>query len=258
MNLLNLFVDESGYANPKQQESPCYILCGCAINDLCRSQLKIKADQIKFKYWSRTNVIFHSREIGRKFGDFKILKDEKVYKDFVKDLFNFLNTGVFQIFIVVVDKKKAIKRNWNERKVYKETANCMVNNFILSLLAKECRGRLVIESATAEKDFMYHKSAGHYLSNGIKDLEIDYEQVQSYLTEIAFVTKKNHDIEEQIADLLAYGAKLKYLNLKENELTEYDKKILKVLNNKLFAMHPDTGNKKKKFYSKIESFKIIP
>jgi len=30
------------------------------------------------------------------------------------------------------------------------------------------------------------------------------------LTEVSFVTKKNFDVEEQLADILAYGLRLKY------------------------------------------------
>jgi len=255
---MNLFVDESGLANPKATKMGIYILCGCMVNDQKREKLRIIADQIKFKFWERTNIVFHSREIWRKEGDFFILKDSKINKQFCKHLFNFLSIGGYQIFVVVVDHKEARKQNWNSQKVYKETANIIVRDFILSLLATTSRGRLVIESATSEKDFSFHKAAGHYLANGIKALNVSYSQVQNALTETSFVTKKNFDIEEQIADLLAYGAKLKFLKKKQSELTRYDKQILKVFNQKLFQIHPNTSKKKKKFYSKIESFKILP
>lgn len=108
------------------------------------------------------------------------------------------------------------------------------------------------------KDFNFHKTAGYYLANGIRELKVPYRQVQKVLTEISFVTKKNFDIEEQIADLLAYGAKLKFLKKKQSGLSRYDKQILKVFNQKLFQIHPNTSGRKKKFYSKIESFKILP
>lgn len=135
----------------------------------------------------------------------------------------------------------------------------MIKNFILSLLASgEVRGKLIIESATAEKDFIYHKAAGFYLSNGIKELGITYRDVQDVLTEISFVTKKNHDIEEQIADLLAYAAKLKFMKKKQSEINTYQANISKIMNTKLFKMHPETGVRKKKYYEQINSFKIVP
>ena len=91
MKTLSLFIDESGDVNPKVSRSEVYILAGCMTDEYSRERLKIEADQIKFKLWSRTDIIFHSREVGRKEGDFKILKDPKMYKEFKKDLFNFLN-----------------------------------------------------------------------------------------------------------------------------------------------------------------------
>ncbi len=258
MKLQNLFIDESGFANPKANKNGCYILCGCLINDDNRELLKVKSDQIKFKFWEKTDIVFHSREIGRQMGDFSILKDKEIDKNFKKLLFDFLNKGSYQIFTVIVDNKKATKKNWNSQKVYKETANIMIKNFILALLATNSRGRLVIESASTERDFIYHKTAGFYLSAGISDIGISYEKVQEHLTEISFVTKKNFDIEEQIADLLAYGAKVKFLDKPNEDLSYYDKNILNVFNHKLFAVHPQTGDKKKKFYTKIESYKVLP
>lgn len=257
MKFINLFIDELGSANPKAENSKVYILSGIMITSQAREELKIKSDQIKFKYWSRTDVVFHSREIGRKEGNFSILKDETVEKSFIKDLFNLLGNANFQLFGVIVDKTK-IPKNWNEKVLYKKTAEILISNFILALLAQQkCRGRLIVESATAEKDFYYHKAAGFFLSNGFKKLKIDYKEVQNVLTEISFVTKKNYDIEEQIADLLAYGLRIKYDKTKVGLLSEYEKRLLKVVDLKLFEMHPNTAGKKKLLYSKIESFKIV-
>lgn len=259
MKNMYLFIDESGGGNPKGGKSECYIVCGCLVLSHKRDEIKIKADQIKFKYWGRTDVIFHSKEIGRKEGAFKILKDKKVAEEFYSDLFNFLSTSTIQLFIALVDQKKALKENWNSQKVYKETADIIIKNFILALIASgEVRGKLIIESATAEKDFIYHKAAGFYLSNGIKDLSITFKDVQDVLTEVSFVTKKNHDIEEQIADLMAYGAKLKFIKKKQTEMNTYQIGISKIMNSKLFKMHPDTGARKKKYYEQINSFKIVP
>ena len=259
MKNICLFIDESGSGNPRTGGSECYIVCGCLVFDHKRDELKIKADQIKFKYWGRTDIIFHSKEIGRREGDFKLLKDRKIAENFYSDLFNFLSTANIQLLVALVDHKKAQKNNWNSQKVYKETADILIKNFILSLLAGgEIKGKLIIESATAEKDFIYHKTAGYYLSNGIKELGISFKDIQNILTEISFVTKKNHDIEEQIADLLAYAAKLKFKKIKQAEMNPYQLGITKVMNAKLFRMNPDTGARKKKYYEQINSFKIVP
>lgn len=115
-----LFIDELGTANIKDINSSFYILAGCSINEEERQNMKIKADQIKFKYWGTTNIIFHSREIGRKENNFEILKDRKIYSQFLLDLENFLLQIKFKMFFVIVDKEKARKKSWNHIKIYKE------------------------------------------------------------------------------------------------------------------------------------------
>lgn len=257
MKLLNLFIDELGQSNPKAPNAGVYILSGCIVDKVSREDLKIKADQIKFKYWDKTNIVFHSREIGRKEGVFTILQDKKVEDDFYNNLFYFLNEGRYKMFFVVVDLKKACNKNWNTTKVYEETSLAIIKNFILSLLSSgDCRGRIVIESATSQKDFYFHKAVSYFLSAGFPELKIPFTKIQEVMTEISFVTKKNFDIEEQIADLLAYGAKLKFLKSSDDNF--YKTNIIKVLNNKLFVMHPNTGVNKRKYQSKIEGFKILP
>jgi len=75
-----LFIDELGTANIKDEKSGLYILAGCSINEIECQNIKILADQIKFKYWGHTNIVFHSRDIGRRKGNFKIFKNAKLFK----------------------------------------------------------------------------------------------------------------------------------------------------------------------------------
>lgn len=109
MNILSLFIDELGSAERNESFSKHYILVGCLANKTSREMLKIKADQIKFKYWGKTDIVFHSREIGRKINDFKIFNDKVLFHGFQKTFF-FLSSGGFQLFVVVLDKNKAIKK----------------------------------------------------------------------------------------------------------------------------------------------------
>ena len=256
MAKLNLFIDELGTASFNEAYSKHYIVTGCFVNEFNRNELKIKADQIKFKYWGRTNIVFRSRDIGRKIGDFKIFQEEKLFKEFQKDLFKFLFEGNYSLFTICLDKEKAKNQNWSSIKIYKETARILIKNFILSLIAKKTNGRIVIEASTGQRDFSFYEATRFYLSSGLEDIGVPFNKIQEVLTEISFVTKKNFDIEEQIADLSSYGAKLKITNKKD--LSDYDKNILNMVNAKLFKIHPKTGERKKKFYSEIKSFVVLP
>jgi len=259
MNKVKLFIDESGPSNPRVTSSPCYVVSSCRIKTEKQNDLRIKADQIKFKYWGNTEVIFHSREINRKEGIFENLEDDKVQNDFKKDLMGFLNSGGYSMLVTVVDRDAALKMNWNEDKVLQETANVIIRNFLLSLIGSETMsGSIVIESATSKKDFVYHRVLSHYLSRGIEDLGVSFEKIQSALTEISFVTKKNLDIEEQIADLMAYGAKLKFIKKPKSDLSPYEKSLLSIFDSKLYKVETRVNRNGRKYLNNIDSYKILP
>jgi hypothetical protein len=84
--------------------------------------------------------------------------------------------------------------------------------------------------------------------------------VQESLTSLSVVTKKNHDIENQIADLFAYAARCKY---ERDELGKnfsaisYESKIITILERKLYRVPPHAPPTKKIILDKIEPFKIL-
>lgn len=263
MRHFELFIDESGNVNPVDKLSQTYVLCGCAIAQEQRLNLKIRADQIKFKYWGQTNVLFHSRDIGKKLGDFaKFRHHRKDYQNFLGDLFCFLKEASYTIFVIVCDKNKAGEKGWNSLKVIKETAHRLFYHYIVWLLGlKNDRGKITIESATAEKDRYYLNEFSYFLSPGCKELSVDYQKVRSVLTSVAFVTKHNSDIEEQIADLFAYAAQCKYFRetkQKTYKVGSYEDRIIRILDGRLFKRPRFAKKEKMKFYEAIEPFCLIP
>ncbi|MCK5027591.1 MAG: DUF3800 domain-containing protein [Candidatus Pacebacteria bacterium] len=255
-----LFIDELGVASPKDTQSEVYIISACSVNDKERLNMKIKADQIKFKYWGKTDIVFHSREIGRKMGDFSLFKDKKIFKEFISDLENFISDSDFKMFFVVLDKTKARKLNWNDIKIYKETSNLILKNFLLAMISQDSKANIVIESSTSEKDFYFHKANNFFLAGGVNEVGVNYKKVQDTITSIAFVTKNNFDIEEQIADIFAYAVKCKYLlqTKKKVKIGDYEKVILDLLKKKIYKKPRKASVKKKKYLDKIEPIKILP
>ncbi|NTU66932.1 MAG: DUF3800 domain-containing protein [Candidatus Moranbacteria bacterium] len=255
-----LFIDELGTASPKHLDSELYILSGCSVDDSERSKIKTWSDQIKFKYWGRTDVVFHSREIWRRENDFSLLKDKKIRGEFLDDLEKFLLCSKFKLFFVVVDKNIAKKKAWNDVKIYNETCRWLIRNFLLVLLTNDSKGKIIVESATGEKDFYFHKALSYYLSGGIPEINVSHEKVKEVLTAISFVTKNNHDIEEQIADLFAYIAKCKYFQKRKKkfESGDYEERMLKLINKKLFKIPKDAKKSKMKFFEEVKPFLILP
>lgn len=257
---LRLFIDETGTANPLDTASEIYVLSGCSIKKADSGDLKILADQIKYKYWGRTDVVFHSREIGRKEGDFSIFKDQKLFNTFLQDLENLLSSQKFKMFFIVVDKASARQAGWGEKKIYKDTTLFLVRQFILILLTTAMRGEMIIESASAEKDVYLLQAFGFFLGAGLVDVKIDYEAIQNILTSVSFVTKKNHDTEEQVADLLGYAARLHYLKRQKKQVPAglYEDMIQRSFSKSLFKVPQATRPKKVSLLAQVEPFLVIP
>jgi hypothetical protein len=254
-----LFIDETGNANPLSKQSNSYILCGCAVPNSSIEELKIKADQIKFKYWGRTDIVFHSEDIGNNSKEFSIFANNRAIKAaFIKDLFAYLRWSPITMFIIVVDKSLATSKGWNHVKVVKETSKTLIYHFITWVLSAKSKGKIVIEAS--EKDVHYLKNFNYFLSPGAKELSVDYTVIQNTLTSISFVTKKNHDVEEQIADILAYAARCKFLQDFGTRFAPgtYENKIISILEYKLFNPPTNAGSQKSAFYQQIEPFCILP
>jgi len=263
VNVYQLFIDELGHSNPLSIQSCVYVLCGCVIEKSERETVKIKADQIKFKYWDKTNIVFHSRDLGKNENDFEIFKKNSKRKaEFLNDLFSFLKNCSISIFVIVVDKQLAKEKGWNSIKVVKETSRKLFYHFIVWLLGiGNAKGKIYVESATSEKDRYYLNEFSYFLSPGCKELSVEYKIIQDLLTSISFVTKRNHDTEEQIADLFAYAARCKFMRLQKKEtykVGSYEDRMIKILESKLFNKPKIAREKKMKFYETIDPFCIVP
>src|SRR5882672_12087144 len=119
-----LYVDELGMSHPTSfEKSPYYILLGCVIDEHYQQELENHANNIKFKYWGRTDIIFHSADIARNAKEFAIFaNDESKKEEFCKDLLNLLQTAPVTITAAVIDKKKAHGSFWAEKTVIKRSA----------------------------------------------------------------------------------------------------------------------------------------
>ena len=119
---------------------------------------------------------------------------------------------------------------------------------------------MVIESASAEKDKYLLDAFAYFLGAGISQPKIDQKTIQDTISSVSFVTKKNNDIEEQIADLFGYAAKLSYFKQKKVAFKDgtYEKMILNLLQKKMFKVPKDAGPQKAKFFNEVNPFLVLP
>jgi hypothetical protein len=254
MKINRLYVDETGVVDGNLG---FYIIVGCVIREDKREELEQLSGQIKYKYWNDDSIVFHSQEIGKQIGAFKILKNEEIKKNFEKDLFKLLNSAPIILFPVILDKKEIIKKRWGKKRKLRTVNRNLLRNFIIfTLSTKGSIGKITIEASSLNQDYYYHEALNHYKANGISELDIFGKEVSSVITSLSFVNKSNGDIEEQLADIFAYGVECK-LNKCKYEKGSYEDKLLKVLNTKLYRIPKGVKGEKKKMLSEINPLVVI-
>lgn len=256
---LELFIDELGVPT----KDPLYIVTAASIKEINKEKVRILADQIKFKYWGTTDVVFHSREIGLNLDSFSIFKSDHLKKEeFLKDLKIFLKKCPVIILSSVVDNVSARTHGWIQKsKFIKETSRILFADFAMITYCKSrTKGKIIIELDEAKEE-SYFKSFRSLLGGGIKGTPIKSADIRGIFTSISFVTKKNNDIETQLVDLFSYAVKCKYLRdiqSKNFVKDSYEDKIIGILEDKLFKVPPKASLKKKRILNKVKSFAVLP
>lgn len=262
-SIYKLYVDELGMSHPKSYEtSPYYILLGCVIDEAHQLELRELAGHIKFKYWGKTDVIFHSAEIARNLNEFALFRQDKVKReDFINDLLDMLQKTPVHITAAVIDKQKAFQNSWTEKTAIRKTASSVLFNFLAFIYTKRpCKGHIIIEASSAQRDGLYLDAFNDLLSPSFKQNNPHFDDIRSHLTSINFVTKQNHDIESQVADLLVYGIRCQLEKDKgiKIEKGSYQEKIMNISNSKLIHPISSMSPQKKVFYDLITPVDIQP
>ncbi len=253
-SMYKLYIDESGKNTLKNIEAnkPHFSLASVMVDENAKEILRIKANQIKFKYWgTKKDTWFHAAEMRRLAGNYSQFRPENNPKlpitDLQDDLLDYIRGAPIKIGMVCVNKtayvnanppiKNAlnklnpkVKNNWHtmvssiERNLLKDTTEKIFIMYLSLLYKKKDRGSIIIESSNMAQDSVMFEAYNQLLINGCPSLGLDNNGVREHFTGISFVSKKNHDIETQIADMAAY-----YLNM---EACCMDK-VLKLGNNHL-------------------------
>ncbi|GEM_PF-1802782 len=280
--MYTLYIDESGKSNlfTIDAQNPNFVLAGLIVADSDKAALKIKADQIKFKYWNRTDIVLHATELRGKRGVFGLLGNRKGALDinaFYKDILVFLQDAAVYLAIQGVNKValskdpaiatpllKADKNNKNDifyktivgvqKGLVKKTSYNLLITYLAFLKNKNMPGRVVIESTGDPQDLHVFSSYNVLMNSGYKGFSMSAKNIRQFFTSISFVTKINHDIETQIADLAAY-----YLSLERKaqdgietiQKGSYEEQLINVFRAKDFSVVVNAGN------SALSSLQIV-
>lgn len=102
-----MFVDESGHAHHTQNDpnNPFLTVCGVLFTDEAYRPFRKAFRALKEDVFGRTDIVFHSRDIRKRQGVFRVLKDDAINVYFITKLNQIISEASFTVVAVVVDKK---------------------------------------------------------------------------------------------------------------------------------------------------------
>lgn len=263
MKNFKLFIDETGHPH-HNHKSKYFVLVGCIIEGTKQLPLKTLADQIKYKYWNRTDIVFHSEEMGKQVGDYaQFAADPVLAANFEKQLLQFINTAPLVVCAAIVDKDEAYKVGWTEDTIVRKAAESLMEDFLAFVYGNDkAHGRIVFESSGVQRDAVYLQAFNKYLDPNWERRNPQFDTVRQHLTSITFANKLNHDTEMQLADMLSYAVICKFMRdnkIKEYAPNSYETKIITVLEQKTLRLPAGvTRQPKLSYYKKIKGVGYYP
>lgn len=200
-----LSIDETGKAH-YNHPSQMFVISGCVVKEKHKSELRLNADKIIYKYWGDKNIIFHSADMFGRRGDFSIFKDETVENNFWKDFIKMIiGKNYLSFYVVTVDKIKAKRSNWLVKTIVEKSYSLMLSEFAKNLIKSGSQGRVQSESST-DQDVSLITAHSKLQRNGTG--KIKGSEYFKLITCLSLVTKGNHDIETQLSDIMATVGKI--------------------------------------------------
>lgn len=188
-----LSIDESGKAS-FDHASKLFVLSAVLIPEKFRPKLDTKIRKLKKKFFEDEDIVFHSRDMSRKKGQFSLLRDPKNEALFWSEFISILNNNDISLIFVIIDKQKARKQGWQSKTILKRSYSRLAELFLTNLTKNQSKGKIIAESDPSQDLFLMEAHAG------LQSLNQSY---RDSVTSISFVKKTNLDPDVQIADALA-------------------------------------------------------
>jgi len=201
-------IDESGKAS-YNHPSNLFILSAVIIPENIKNKIDHQLRKIKMKYFGDENIIFHSRDMFRKKGPFKILEDEKTEKNFYGEFISIVNSTKISLSFIITNKIKAKKIGWLPKTILKKSYFLLLEKFAFYLKSTSSKGKIIVESDPSQ-DFYLIQAHNSIQSTGLLNNKISAYEYRHLITSLSLVNKDNLDADIQIADALAHVAGLKF------------------------------------------------
>ena len=184
-----LSLDESGkpiYKHPSKE----FALTGAVIDEKVKNSLTLKLRRLKKKYLNDEEVVLHYREIAKKVGPFRILKDKEIETQFWAEVLSLLDNPKVSYLFTIVDKGRAKEASWLEKTIAQRSYAQIIRMFAASLKQENMRGKIVTESDKFQDEYLI-KAHNTYQSMGIPPLGISGKKYNELITSLSLVNKNN-------------------------------------------------------------------
>ena len=104
-----VFADEAGDHNLQRWDPtfPLFVMAFCIIEKSHYCDFVLPSiNKLKLKYFNRTDIILHEREIRKQTGIFSCLVDKNCRDEFMMDLTNIIINTQFTVISSVIDKQR--------------------------------------------------------------------------------------------------------------------------------------------------------
>lgn len=250
-----MYIDEVGNSDLKSSENPLHrflSLTGVIIElEYVSETLFPNVENLKFKYFKShpdDPIILHRKELVNAKYPFKALKDEKVKRQFDKELLAFLNKWEYSAISVCLDKKahKNTYKVWRYDP-YHYCLALLLERYTFFLEQKQTQGDVMAESRGGKEDKRLKASFAKLWQEGTEF--ISQKRFHEVFTskQLKVKPKSNNISGLQLADIIAHPSRNEILSenkLLGRPLAPFVKKIIKILQSKYYQHHGKIFGKK--------------
>lgn len=193
-----LFADET----KKTPKNPYFCFAGLIIKRCDYEDVLVpKINELKKKYFGKTDIIFHYTDMKYNKRDFTSFRDSTVRNQFWTEFVNIIKTIDFTTIGVYFNQNmmKELYKDSGTRS-YDIAYRHLLENYMHFLKEKNGVGSICIESRTFKENMFLQRNHFDYIEHG--SIYYDYKNTYQHLASIGFVVKGDNCIGLQIADII--------------------------------------------------------
>jgi hypothetical protein len=203
-----LFLDESGDHGLVNVDPnfPVFVLCGVIISEQSHQQLEADIMGLKNRFWPGKKAILHSRDIRKCEGEFQILFDQDIKKDFYVAINHLVASSDYALIASAINKAAHIKQYGKlASDVYEIALSFILERSVFYLddqHVAEKQLHIIIERRGKKEDAALQKHFQQLCTRGTG--YVNPERIHAYGIDIEFKAKRDDVNGLQLADLTAY------------------------------------------------------